>query len=95
MGQRLKQTVFSGVSNLTGYLITFATLLIICMGLLLHLFWVRFNKKKSKEYDDDDAELEGISPQAMVILMLLMTIINLIPFLRSCALRFKFIFVYI
>ena len=95
MLQKLKQTVFSGVSNLTGYLITFAALLVICIGLLLHLFWVRFNKKKSKEYDDDDAELEGISPQAMVILMLLMTIINLIPFLRSCALRFLFIFVYI
>ena len=91
MVQRLKQTVFSGVSNLTGYLITFATLLVICSGLMLHLLWVKFNKKKSKEYD----ELEGISPQSMVILMLLMTIINLIPFFRSCALRFKFIFVYI
>ena len=90
MVQRLKQTVFSGVSNLTGYLITFATLLVICSGLMLHLLWVKFNKKKSKEYD----ELEGISPQSMVILMLLMTIINLIPFFRSCALRFKFIFVY-
>ena len=93
--QRLKQTVFSGVSNLTGYLITFATLLVICMGLLLHLFWVRFHKKKSKEDDDDDGELEGISPQSMVILMLLMTITNLIPFFRSCALRLTFIFVYI
>ena len=97
MVQRLKQTVFSGVSNLSGYLITFATLLVICIGLFIHLFWGKFNNKKSKEYydDDDAAELEGISPQSMVILMLFMTIIHLIPFFRSCALRLTFIFVYI
>ena len=89
MVQRLNSTVYSGVSNIYGILITMATLLVIFITLVLHLIWVEINEGNIDKTTD---EYGGVSRETMVGLYLVFTFIHWIPF-RSCALRLLVAFI--
>ena len=84
MTQRLKQTVVNGVSNIQDYIIILATTLAILVVLLLHLWMVKIDTEQNEEQDT----FESISSFSMVLFLFLLTVIHLIPFFKSCALRF-------
>ena len=65
ISQRLRQTIFDGVSNLYGHVIVLVTLVVIFFGLLLHLWMVKIDKKEDKF--EEHEKYEGVSPNSMVI----------------------------